>query len=152
MPNKKLFIISFFCIIIVAIFHFFSLENSWYWTYKWIDIPVHIFAGLGIALMALWISLKVKHIDNILGYKRKALLIILLTVLLFAVCWEIYELIFKATSINYIGYWRDSISDVCGSLVGGIIAFMYFTKRKRANRSLSELKHLNNFVVNLSNN
>ena len=149
MTNKKLFIISFLSIIFVMVFHFFALRNSWYWTYKLLDIPVHIVGGFGIALMALWISLKIRHIDNILGYKKKALLVMLVTVLIFAVCWEIYELIFKITSLHNIGYWKDSLSDVFDGLVGGIIAFLYFTKNKKTKCLVVDIKHANNFIVAL---
>src|SRR3989344_7192631 len=107
MLNKKLLIISLLTILLIAIFHFFSLRYSWYWTYRWLDIPVHIIGGFWVSLTVLWISLKIKHIDNIFGYKKKALLVMLGSVLILGIFWEIFELIFKITSINNAGYFQD---------------------------------------------
>ncbi len=152
MPNKKLFIISFLIIIFIVVLHYFSLKNSWYWNYRWLDIPVHIIAGFGVSLMALWLSLKIRHIDNIYGYKKKALLVMLITVFILAIFWEIYELVIKFTSLNNISYWKDASLDIFNSLVGGVIAFLYFIRNKKAKCLVADIKHPKNFAVTLSTN
>ena len=147
MLNKKLLIISLLTILLIAIFHFFSLRYSWYWTYRWLDIPVHIIGGFWVSLTVLWISLKIKHIDNIFGYKKKALLVMLGSVLILGIFWEIFELIFKITSMSNAGYFQDSLSDILSGFFGGIIAFLYFTKNKKVESSVIQKDLTHNFVV-----
>ena len=131
MLQKKLLFIAFVTILLIGIFHYFAIKYSWYWTYRWIDIPVHLVGGFWVSLTALWVALRVKHIDSILGYKKKALLVMLASVLIVAILWEIFELVFKITSLHSVGYWQDSLSDIFNSFVGGVVAFLYFIKNKK---------------------
>src|ERR1035437_330704 len=91
---RKLLLISLFTILFIAVFHYFAIKYSWYWKYRWIDIPVHLVGGFWVSLTALWICLKIKHIDNIFGYKKKALIVMLSSVLIVGIFWELFELIF----------------------------------------------------------
>ena len=131
MLKNKLLLISVLTILFIAIFHYFSLKYSWYWTYRWLDIPVHIVGGFWVSLSALWVSLHVSHIDSIYGYKKKALFVMLSSVLIVAILWELFELIFNVTSLQSVGYWQDSLSDIINGFVGGIISFLYFIKNKK---------------------
>lgn len=140
MLKKKLLIISLLTISFIFIFHYFSLKYSWYWTYRWLDIPVHILGGFWAALTALWISLKINHIESIFGYKKKALFVMLISVLIIAIFWEIFEVVFKVTFLNSKGYWPDTLSDISNSFVGGVIAFLYFIKNKPAKETLLQNK------------
>lgn len=148
--RKKLLLISVITILFIAVFHFFALKYSWYWVYKWIDIPVHVVAGFWVSLTALLVSLKIGHIDNISGYKKKALFVMLLPVLVVAIFWEVFELIFKVTSLNSIGYWQASIADISNSFFGGIIAFLYFIKNKKSKHTLI-CKVSNNISKSIAN-
>jgi hypothetical protein len=147
MLKKQLLIISLLTIISITAFHFFSIKNSWYWTYRWLDIPVHIVAGFWVAITTLWVSLNMRHIDSIVGYKNRALFAMLASVLIVAVLWEIFELIFKITSLHDTGYWQDSLSDIFNGFAGGVIAFLYFTRNRKAKSPVAEIAHGNNFVV-----
>ena len=147
MLQKRLLAISLITILFILVFHYLALSYSWYWTFRWLDIPVHIIGGFWVSLTALWISLKIRHIDGIYGYKRKALLVMLASVLIVAIFWEIFELIIKETSLYNTGYWRDSLSDVFNSFVGGMMAFLYFIKNKKAKCPLINKNLNSNFVV-----
>jgi hypothetical protein len=130
--KKKLLLISIVTIFLIAVFHYIAIKYSWYWTYRWLDIPVHIFGGFWISLTVLWVCLKIKHIDSILGYKKKALFVVLASVLAIAVLWEIFELIFKITSLSRADYWSDSLGDIANTFLGGLIALLYFVKNKKS--------------------
>jgi len=130
MLKNKLLLISFLTILFIAVFHYLSIKYSWYWTYRWLDIPVHILGGFWVSLTTIWVSLKAKHVDSIYGYKKKVLFLMLISVLSIAIFWEVFELIFGVTSLSKYGYWQDSISDIINGFVGGIISFIYFTKNK----------------------
>jgi hypothetical protein len=136
MQKKKLLLISLLTILFIAIFHYMAIKYSWYWTYKWMDIPVHIVGGFWVSLTSLWVALKIKHIDNINGYKKKALLIMLSSVFIIAILWEIFELVFKVTSLNSINYWQDTLGDIFNSFIGGVLSFLYFIKNKKTNCAL----------------
>jgi len=97
---------------------------------------VHIIGGFWVSITTLWVALRIKHIDSIFGYKKKALFLMLITVLTIALLWEIFELFFSITSLNSVGYWGDSLGDVANSFVGGIIAFLYFIRNKKAKNCL----------------
>ena len=135
MLKNKLLLISLLTIILISVFHYFSLKYSWYWTYRWLDIPMHIVGGFWVSLSALWVSLHISHIDSIYGYKRKALIVMLSSVIIVAILWEIFELIFNVTSLHSVGYWSDTTSDISNGFVGGIISFLYFIKNKKVNDS-----------------
>ena len=149
MLKKKLLFISFITALFIMVFHYLSLKYSWYWTFKWLDIPIHIVGGFWVSLTALWVSLKIRHIDNINGYKKKALLVMLVSVLVVAIFWEIFELIFKITSLHSINYWQDSLGDISNSFIGGVIAFLYFIKNKKAKSLVIGKDFKNNFAVTL---
>ena len=147
MLKKRLLIISLLLILFIAAFHFFALKYDWYWTYRWLDIPLHLIGGFWVSLTALWICLEIKHIDNIYEYKKKSLFIMLASVLIIAFFWEIFELIFKVTSLHSVGYWQDSVGDIVNGFVGGVIAFLFFIRSRKATHHLIEKSVIKNFGV-----
>lgn len=130
MLKNKLLLISFLTILFIAVFHYLSIKYSWYWTFRWLDIPVHILGGFWVSLTTIWVCLKAKHIESIYDYKKKVLFLMLVSVLSIAIFWEVFELVFGVTSLEKYGYWQDSLSDISNGFVGGIISFIYFTKNK----------------------
>ena len=139
MHKKRILFISFVTVIFIAIYQHYALKYSWFWTYKWSDIPIHIAGGFWVALTTLWICLKVKHIDNIYGYKKKSIFAMLISVLIIAILWEIFELIFRITSLADAGYWRDNLLDILNSFIGGVIALVYFLKNKKTTSHVVDL-------------
>ncbi len=131
MLKKKLLFASFITILLIAVFHFLALKNSWYWIFRWLDILVHIVGGFWVSLTSLWIALKVGHIEKITNYKRRSLFIMLGSVLIAGISWEIFEVVFKINFLHNIGYWNDSLKDVASGFVGGIISYLYFIKNKK---------------------
>ena len=96
---------------------------------------MHILGGFWVSLTALWFALKINHIDSIYGYKRKAVFVMLVSVLVIAILWEFFEVVFRVTSLHSVGYWADTSSDISNSFVGGIFASLYFIKNKSANNT-----------------
>lgn len=108
---------------------------------------MHLVGGFWVSLTALWVCLKIKHIDNIFGYKNKALIVMLSSVLIVGIFWELFELIFHITNLHSVGYWSDSLSDISNGVVGGFFAFLYFIKNKSAKKCLIENKDSNLSMV-----
>lgn len=147
MLKNKLLFTSLLTVLLIAVFHFLSVKYYWYWTYRWIDIPVHIVGGFWVSLTALWVALKVGHIDSIYGYKKRALVLMLISVLIVAILWEVFELMFKITYLNDIGYWSDSLGDGFNGLIGGSVAFLYFTKNKKTGCLIEDKRLRKDFVI-----
>ncbi len=149
MLKKKLLLISLITILSVAVFHCLALKYNWYWIFRWLDIPVHIVGGFWVSLTSLWISLKIKHIDSICGYRKKALLIMLISVFVVGISWEIFEVIFKINFLHDIGYWESSLKDIISGFIGGIISYLYFIQNKKTRHFIPDNKLKNNFSLNL---
>lgn len=147
MQEKKLLLTSLFTIVLILVFHYLSLKYSWYWTYRWLDIPVHIIGGFWISLMALWVCLKIKHIDSILDYRKRAFIVMLFSVLVVATLWEIFELLFSVTSIDLVGYWFDSIGDIVSGLFGGLVAFLFFIKNRKTENVVLQKTFTKDFII-----
>jgi len=131
MTKLRAFWESFFVLILIVVLHFFGAHFFWYWTYKWFDIPMHFLGGLWVALTTLWISCYFGHINSIVNYKLKTLLIVLFSVIVIGISWEIFEIIGKITFIQDVGYWSDTLGDLLNDFLGGIVAYLYFIKRKK---------------------
>jgi len=130
MLKKKLLLISFITILITAILHYLSIKLNWYFTFKQIDIIVHILGGFWIAITAIWFCLEFKHIETIINYKTKYFIAILVYVLIIGVIWEIFELISGNTFLHSSNFWTDSTSDMINNFLGGFIAYVYFIRMK----------------------
>jgi hypothetical protein len=136
MLKRRLLIISFFTILLVAIFHFMALKYSWYWSFRWIDIPVHIVGGFWVSLTVLWIALKVGHIEKITNYKKRALVLMIGSAFIVGILWEVFEVVFKINFLHNVGYWRDSLKDILDDFLGGGLAYLYFIKSKKSKNCL----------------
>ena len=147
MLQKKLLLISVATFLFIAFFHFFALKYNWYWTVRWIDIPAHLVGGFWVSVTALLVALKIRHIDKINDYRKKAVLVMLCSVLFVAIFWEIFELIFKFTSLHNAGYWKDTLSDVFNTFVGGVIGLLYFIKNKKTENLMANKNIAHDFVV-----
>lgn len=140
MAKNRLLLISLITILFIAVFHFFALKSGWYWVYRWLDIPVHILGGFWVSLTALWLSLKIKHIEKISDYRKKAFLVMLASVLIVGILWEVFEIVFKITSSDTNIYWSDTIGDIMNGFVGGVISYFYFTQNKKCNLPIEKIK------------
>ncbi len=92
MANKKLLLVS----LVTNTPHcgaaYSRPEIQLVFTYRWLDTVVHILGGFWVALTALWVALRFKHIDTIVNYRRRALLIILASVAIMGIAWELLNL------------------------------------------------------------
>ena len=131
-------------IVLVILFSLHSLGSyfSWYWFYPGYDILVHVFAGLWIALILLWLTSVFGHLNSLKEYKIRSFFIALISAILFGIIWELLENYFQITSTEAAGYGINTALDILGDTLGGILAFLYFIKRKRiTNKNSDEVLH-----------
>jgi hypothetical protein len=91
-----------------------------YYEFWWLDIPMHILGGVGVAFFA----------ASILTYKQKKLsfIKIVLAYVVVASIWEVYEYAHDVfTSQDWNG-WFDTTKDIIDGFVGASVAY-YFIKK-----------------------
>lgn len=84
-----------------------------YWTYSWLDMPMHALGGAAVALGFLAFCT---------GCARapfpRGLLATLVAVLIAGIAWEIFEVAAHVT-LPEVGQARDTAQDVIADLIGG---------------------------------
>jgi len=136
--NSLKFIISLLVFIVVA--HFFALQNYWYWTYQWLDIPMHFLGGFWAAaavaaiLNFKFLILKELKNSNFLLFT----FIILAFVSLIGVFLEFAEFLYDVfiSSRGYSGFLQlgaaDTIGDLFFDLLGGtafLVIYRFLIKK-----------------------
>ncbi len=74
-------------------------------------------------------------------YKVKSLLIALISAVLFGIVWELVENLMHITFTAASGYGLDTAMDLLNDTIGGILAYLYFIKRRRGLKADSAILH-----------
>lgn len=90
-----------------------------YWTYKWVDIPMHILGGVMAGLFT-YVFLRALKLPEI---RRN----VLIGVILVGIGWEILELWYKVDVVN-VRYWIDTAKDLVNDSIGGLISIYIWKK------------------------
>lgn len=105
----KLPIITIASLLLLLIIQKLAVDNYWYVSFPPLDIFMHLFGGICIALSVLYVLKKPTHI-------------IVLTIVA-GLCWEVLEVYFDisgniyGTSAYYIDTVKDLIMDTAGAVV-----------------------------------
>lgn len=91
-----------------------------YYEFLWLDIPMHILGGVGIAFF----------VSSILKFNNKnvSFLFLFLTYVIVALSWEVYEYIRGVIVYSDMSKWIDSMMDFFYGLLG--VLLFYFFKKK----------------------
>lgn len=88
---------------------------------------MHIFGGIWVSFIIFVISILVKKESLLKGFYLKILIV---SILIVGVIWEILELFFDATYILNNSYWFDTSSDIvisfCGAMIGYIVLSRWY--------------------------
>ena len=127
---KKHFPLSVLAFLGLAIFFFNLLATYWhlYFLIWWLDIPVHIFSGMWIALL----SLSFYYRSNHAPHKEHSALFVVISAassaLVIGLAWEVYEFVVdRAMNANDVQL-GDTLKDLCDDLLGGILAAWIFVR------------------------
>ena len=131
MGKQKILYSSAFVLIVVAFVNYFGCKFDLYWTYRWLDIPVHMLGGLSVGLAALWLWVHSMHLKVVKTFRMKALGVVIFSILLVGISWELFELWGGITDMSDKGYWFDTIKDLLDDSVGAMIAYFIFIKTKK---------------------
>jgi hypothetical protein len=128
--KKPLIVEIFLSALLVAFLHKVALSLFLYWTTSWFDILMHFLGGLVIGLIAAFVffiypsgRLGSGFVSIPKDHKGSAFLIVIGSVLVVALTWELWELFVGFTDV--LDDQADTILDVIMGLIGGTTAFLY---------------------------
>jgi len=104
---------------IFAVLHIIASELYLYWRFEWFDIPMHFYGGLVVVLGIFALASR-----NFLVKERwLTLTVSLVTLMIFASVWELYELMIGATVPN--NYVLDTILDFVMGIAGATFGYYF---------------------------
>lgn len=137
---------SFLVLLVLVVVHLAASYFYWYWTYPWFEVVVHVLGGMWVALVFLWLASCFDQINSMVEYKTKSLLIALIAATIFGIAWELMENLAKITFVLDAGYTFDTAFDLFNDVIGGVLAYLYFIRKKVINpHDLDAVDHLQTF-------
>ena len=119
MSNRQRFYLALSIAFIIISFHQIATDLYLYWTYKWIDIPMHIMGGIMTGLFT-FVLLRAA------GWSESKLYLFI-GVLLVGVAWELLEVHFRVSPLD-APYWFDTRKDLIDDIIGGLISIYIWKK------------------------
>jgi len=121
-----------FIVLFVALFAFdmLAISQTWYFYYKWIDIPVHFFGGFflgGLFFYIVFSNPKSKKFLKIPRTPRNVFTTTVLLVLLTGGAWEVIEFVLGRTVMSP-AYVPDTILDLVAGTLGGYFFYLLYKK------------------------
>lgn len=118
---KQIIISSLFLIILFSLSVFVFDRAHLYYEIWWLDIPVHIMAGFGVASLT----------NSILSYRKIKVSYwkLFIAYIFVAIAWEIYEYFNNVNTISGWSGWFDTIKDLVDGWIG--MTTVYFLVRKK---------------------
>ena len=114
MQRRLLFLQAIVLVVIAVLDIYFGLEQRYFWTISWWDIPLHILGGLWVGLFGAWALL----ILNI----RVSVMQCIMAALLIGGAWELFEYAAGLGGSVFMSYRLDTAKDLFDDMVGGAIA------------------------------
>lgn len=139
--KQKPFPFSLLILFILIALHTVGSYYSFYWRYYWYDIIVHITSGLWVALLMLWLASVLDQINSLKEYKVKSFLIAFVAAIIAGIVWELFENISQITYTQASGYSLDTALDILNDGLGGVLAYLYFIKRRKCAEENCDILH-----------
>lgn len=154
MIKQKPFPFSMLVLAVLIALHYGGSYFSWYWRFSFFDILVHVFSGLWVALVVLWLASYVGQVSSLKEYKIKSFLIAFISAVLIGIVWEITEVLGNATFTNTSSYAIDTAMDIVSDAFGGILAYLYFIRTRKCEDKSCDVLHpfYNQIGLNKVNN
>ncbi len=117
---KQIITSALYLLMIFALSHFIFEPANLYYELPWLDIPMHIMGGFGIASLVAAIA---TYNDKSVSY-----LMVFTTYTVAALLWETYE--YSQGVVNYVtgNGWTDTIKDYIDGLIGASLAYFFIRK------------------------
>lgn len=141
MFRQKPFPFSILILVGLISFHLTSSYFSWYWTYRWSDIVVHILAGLWAGSIFLWLASCFDQINSLKEYKAKSFLIAFVSAAFVGVLWELIENFGQLNFANLDIYKFNTARDLLSDVTGGFLAYLYFIRKTNSLEHHTDILH-----------
>ena len=122
-----------FLIIAIAIVNGLAETNSWYWIYRWFDMPMHFAGGMWLAGMAVWWVYfrggdKSPRFISLWGVS-------VLSAFSIGFFWEIFEAGVSFLTVGHMNNILDTLGDLLFDILGGTtIAVIMWVRAKLKTR------------------
>ena len=117
---KKIIFSLIYLVIIFSVSQFVFVPANLYYEINWLDIPMHILGGLGVASLAVSV---LKYLKIEITFWK-----VIVPFFVIAILWEVYEYVYSLYGTYVWGGWFDTIKDIIDGFIGAYISF-YFSKK-----------------------
>ena len=105
-------------LVAIAIVNGFANANHWYWTMRWLDMPMHFAGGVWLAWFGVWWKyarqgVPIQKFGALLG-------VCLVFAISIGLLWEVYEAAVSFFTVGEMNAISDTISDILFDILGGI--------------------------------
>lgn len=117
---KQILTSALYLLTIFAVSHFIFEPTYLYYELRWLDIPMHIMGGFGVASL----------VSAVLAYTNRSISFwsLFISYTLFAIAWELYEYVQDVQALVEWNGWRDTTKDYINGLIGVGIAYLFIRK------------------------
>ena len=120
-------------IFMIGIMNAVALRYHLFYTYRWLDIPMHLLGGLWVSLFVLWYHFVFRHHKVRIRGKRDAFTFALSATFAIALGWELFEYAVNAYIVpgryDMMDTFKDLLMGMTGAVIGARI-FIYNTHKK----------------------
>lgn len=118
---KRIVISALYLLVLFSVSFFLFDPMHLYYEIWWLDIPMHILGGLGVASLAsslhlYFLKTRISFLNLFLAYTAVAIL------------WEVYEYAHDLVTYREWNGWLDTIKDYLDGLLGALIAYKFLMK------------------------
>lgn len=117
---KQIITSALYLLTIFAVSHYIFEPTYLYYELKWLDIPMHIMGGFGVASLTAAI---LSYINKDVSFFR--LFVVYATV---AIAWELYEYLHDLVNYEAWNGWLDTIKDLVDGFIGMTVAYLFIRK------------------------
>lgn len=117
---KQIVTSALYLLTLFSVSHFIFDPTNLYYELRWLDIPMHIMGGFGVASLTAAIS---TYFNKPVSFKY--LLAVYIAV---AGVWELYEFINDMQHFTNWNGWFDTVKDLVDGFIGMSIAYLFIRK------------------------
>jgi hypothetical protein len=117
---KHIVIATLYLLFLLGLSEFVFDPTYLYYELPWLDIPMHIMGGFGVAFFT----------SSVLSYAgiKVSFVKICIAYLIVAISWELSEFIRDTMAIAEWNGWQDTTADVVDGFIGMSIAYFFIKK------------------------
>lgn len=117
-------------IIAIAAVNGLAQVYSWYWTVRWLDMPMHFAGGVWLAGVAVWWRYY-KAATEAVSFMQ-ILVTALVTALGIGLLWEVFEAYLSFSATGHINAMPDTLKDLLFDTIGGTtVAVLIWWRNKQ---------------------